>query len=49
MVTLVAVEAIMKASNHRLEFSLAESFKIEGLKKTLMLNRRSHDQLADWH
>ena len=35
--------------NGKLELSLTESFIFRGLKNALMLNRRSHDQLADWH
>ena len=43
------LKAGMQGSNPQLEFSLTASFGLEGLKKALMLNRRSHDQLADWN
>ena len=42
-------KAGMQGSNPQLEFSLIASFELEGLKKALMLNRRSRDQLADWN
>lgn len=43
------VKASIEDSNSQLEFILNASFELEGLKKALMLNRRSHDQLADWN
>ena len=43
------VKASIEDSNSQLEFSLNASFELEGLKKALMLNRRSHDQLVDWN
>ena len=46
---LFVFKAGMQGSNPQLEFSLTASFELEGLKKALMLNRRSHDQLADWN
>ena len=42
-------KASIEDSNSQLQFSLNASFELEGLKKALMLNRRSHDQLADWN